>query len=525
MKPYNLKSGLKFLNDNYKIIVSLFFLIFLLIGLKIFNNYGLSWDEGPQRLIGYQNYNYIFEKNTEIFTSIGKYYGPAFEILLVALEKTFGPTDYRDIYLVRHLATFLLFYASVFFFYLLCKDRFGSWKIGLLGSLFLILSPRIFADAFYNSKDLAFLSVFIISIYTLIKYLDKKSFFWASVHAFVCAVLIDIRIPGVIVPVFTFGFFSLKFLKSYKSEKTKPIKAFFGLLCYVILLVSLTILFWPFLWENPFSNFLAAYKEMSHYPWGNTVLYMGKPIPADNLPWHYIPVWMIITTPLIYTIGFISGLIFLAYRFIKRSLLKMNDIIFLLWFFVPLLTVIVFKSVVYDGWRHLYFIYPAFLIISLTGLISFFDFIKSKFEGKKRKILSLIFIIIVILCALNISYFMIKNHPHQNVYFNILAGKDLRNNFELDYWGLSYRQALEYILKNDPRSDIKINAANFPGEFNIDILPSKDRVRLEYVENINDADYFLSEYRSHKQNYPYPNKFFSINIDGAEIMVVYKLKN
>jgi len=525
MKPYSLKNILEFFNNNHKVIVSLFFLIFLLIGLAIFNNYGLSWDEGTNRMLGYQNYNYIFGKNTDILGSAEKYHGPAFEIFLVVLEKAFRLADSRDILLARHLATFLLFYVSVFFFYLICKDRFKSWKIGLLGSLFLILSPRIFADAFYNSKDLAFLSFFIISIYTLIRYLDKKSLFWASIHALVCAVLIDIRMPGILVPLFTFGFSALELLKNYSLERCKNIKKNLSLLCYAILLIALTILFWPILWKNPFSNFLAAYKEISHYPWGGSVLYMGKLIHATNLPWHYIPVWMIITTPLIYTVGFLFGLIVLAYRLIRRSLPEIRDIIFLLWFFAPLLAVIVFKSVVYDGWRHLFFIYPAFLMISLVGLISIFDFIKLKFSGKKRKILSIVFILIVIFCILDISYFMIKNHPHQNVYFNILAGKDLRNNFELDYWGLSYRQALEYILKNDLRNNIKVIAPNFPGYFNIAILSPKDRARIEYVQNISDADYFLSNYRDHKADYSYPNKFFSMNVGGTEIMVVYKLKN
>ena len=47
--------------------------------------------------------------------------------------------------------------------------------VGRLGSLFLILSPRIFAHSFYNSKDLAFLSFFIISIYTMVRYLEEKT--------------------------------------------------------------------------------------------------------------------------------------------------------------------------------------------------------------------------------------------------------------------------------------------------------------------------------------------------------------
>ena len=54
---------------------------------------------------------------------------------------------------------------------------------------------------------------------------------------------------------------------------------------------------------------------------------------------------------------------------------------------------------------------------------------------------------------------MIKDHPHQNVYFNFIPGKNIQTKFELDYWGLSNKQALEYILKNDSNNVIKIGSA------------------------------------------------------------------
>ena len=37
-----------------------------------------------------------------------------------------------------------------------------------------------------------------------------------------------------------------------------------------------------------------------------------------------------------------------------------------------------------------------------------------------------------------------------------------------------------------------------------------------------EADYFLSEYRNHEDEYPYDNEVFSINYDPIKIMVVYK---
>ena len=128
---------------------------------------------------------------------------------------------------------------------------------------------------------------------------------------------------------------------------------------------------------------------------------------------------------------------------------------------------------------------------------------------------------------MNIASFMIINHPYQNVYFNFLAGKNMsiiKKKFELDYWGLSYKQALEYIVRNDTNKIIKVLPANHPGKINASMLNKIERNKLEFVRSIDDAKYFLSNFRWHKEEYPYDNEFYSIKVDGGKIMVVYKLK-
>jgi hypothetical protein len=101
----------------------------------------------------------------------------------------------------------------------------------------------------------------------------------------------------------------------------------------------------------------------------------------------------------------------------------------------------------------------------------------------------------------------------------------VKKDFDLDYWGLSYRQAFEYILQHDSRETIRICVPNFSVEHIAKIFPAKKRERLIPADWLDDADYFASNYRSHKEEYPYENEVFSIKIDGAKIMVVYKLNN
>lgn len=488
-----------------KLIICLFFILFFAIGLIIFKDYGISWDERRSRTNGLVNLKYVIKKDPLLLSYEDKYYGPVFEIFLVAIEKVFNLTENtRAVYLMRHLATFLCFYLGVIFFYHLTKNHFNSWKIGLLGSLFLILSPRIFSHSFYNSKDLPFLAIFIISIYTLTKFLDRKSLANAILHALVCAFLIDIRILGIIVPAITALFFIPHLLK----------KNFSSFLFYFFLLVVLTILFWPILWTNPLYHFLEAFRQMSSFSWQRTVLYLGNYLEAGNLPWYYIPVWLAISTPIIYTLFFLIGFFITA----KPSKNKKNDLIFTLWFILPLAAVVLLRSVLYDSWRQMFFIYPAFLIISLKGLVFIFKKTNSRIKA--------IILLTIFLSFFKTFHFIVKNHPYQNLYFNRIAGKtmeEVKNNFELDYWGLSYRQGLEYILKNDQSEKISVYVPNEPGKNNADILPEKDRQRLVYVESPDKAKYFLSNYRWHKEEYSYKNEFYSIKVGGAKIMVVYKL--
>ncbi len=502
-----------------KFIVLAFFVAYFLLGVSISRDYGVAWDELCLRGLGTTVANYITGKDEALPDFMIRYHGQIFELLLNSAEKLLRLSDIRDILLMRHLMLFLLFFISVFCFYLLCKQRFKSWKIGLLGSSFLIISPRIFADSFYNFNDMPFFSLFIISMYTFNVYIEKKNISAASIHGLASALAIASRVIGIIIPFITTICFGLDLLLQRRTKRDFK-KVVMGFLVYMFLTSVLTIAFWPILWENPLYHFKEAFKQLSRYPWKGSVLYLGHYISAGQLPWHYIPIWMLITTPISYSVCFLIGCYRTLRHFLKSPLkfylTRRNDAVFIFLFFMPIVTVISFRSVLYDAWRQMYFLYPSFLMLSLAGIITL-----------RNKIIKTVLISLIALNMLNTAAFMVKYHPYQNVYFNILAGANpaqIKNSFELDYWGLSYRKALEYILSRDNDKSIKINVANYPGEINSHILTLSNRQRLTYVETPEEARYFLSNYRCHKEEYPFENEFYSIKINGIKIMSVYKLR-
>ena len=88
-----------------------------------------------------------------------------------------------------------------------------------------------------------------------------------------------------------------------------------------------------------------------------------------------------------------------------------------------------------------------------------------------------------------------------DVYFNFLAGHHWKDRFDLDYWGLANRQALEYILDHDPRQVIKVQALNpvlMPLEMAKTVITPSQKTRIQVLEDVSQrqqADYVITNYR------------------------------
>lgn len=471
--------------------VSIFFLLLLLTGVFIVKDYGLYWDEQIHQRRGIGFLNYVLRGERQLMANpIQRSYGALPDILLAAVERGFKlRRDTRLLYLVRHFVNFLIFSLSVFFFFLLGEKIFRSWRMGLLGSLFLVLSPRIFAQAFYNAKDIPLMSAIVIAFYTLVRFVENPTFPRLAWHALACAVATDVRAAGLL-SVFLTGVAFLFLLwekrKSWREIFRVLRRAFiFGLLFSLILFAI-----WPTLWENPVGRFLEAFRLSAKIPYLGRVFYWGKIVEVIHLPWHYVPVWISISVPLLYLIfGIIGTFALLSRLFRKASPSRMERIagpLILLWFFFPLLSSILLNTYVYDEWRHLFFIYPALILLCLVGVsVTSLAFPKKRFRMFPDRAKTLL-VIVVLISLFPVGLFMVRYHPHQYVYFNLLAGRDMASaarKFETDYWGLSYKQGLEYLLKLNPSGQIKVLSNNLPGRLNTLILPRNDRRRIIQIKS------------------------------------------
>ena len=346
---------------------------------------------------------------------------------------------------------------------------------------------------------------------------------------------ISSRLLGIILPSLIILILIINILReeNSKSKKTK------SLLFFLFLFPLLTIIFWPYLWENPIDNFLYSFKALSDHDIDIYNFYLGEYVLAKNLPWHYSLVWIFITTPFLYLVLFLIGFVFITRRFFKRlfkieknnsyidlwrSNNELYDLIFYLTFLIPIFVVIDLNSTLYDGWRHLYFIYPSMLMISIYAL----NLIKIYFTKRKNKYLYSL----ILICVLPTLIWMYKYHPYQNIYFNFIAGKNFNENFEMDYWGLSNRESLEYIAE---RSDKKITVANISTtNLNLSkkIISKELRNKIIISNDLNNSDYIVNNYRNWNGNVKpqeliVPSNYkvyYQIKVDGVSINTIYKKK-
>jgi len=477
-------------------------------------DYGVAWDESSQRQIGLMSYSYITHQDKQLLSFIDRDYGPAFELLLVWAEKSLDLTDPRHVYLMRHTVTFIFFVGGLIFFYRLGLRMWRHSGWALLACLLLVLSPRIFADSFYNSKDIPSLVMAIISMYTLMNYAERKDIQRACWHALACALWIDIRLTGVL----SVG---LTIVLMWKERSCW---------LYLLLTAALTLLAWPFLWESPLINFLSAWLSMTRFQWPLTVLYQGQYFSAATLPWHYLPWWMTISTPL----GFLTAGI-LGYVMTLKSLLvhpvafyrqRRNELIVLGWLTIPIVAVILMRTVIYDGYRQLYFVYPALVILAVMGFRQLYQWIGKYAGDRLKQAAQQIFLAMMALYCLGLAGWMIRVHPYQHLYFNRLAGSSLaeiQQRYEMDYWGLSFTQVLRNLAANDPSDVIRIYVDQLPRRLNTAMLSTKDQARFVFVDDFHQASYLVTNFRWNKEGYPKATPYYAVKLDDAIIAAAYRL--
>jgi hypothetical protein len=537
------------------VIIFFYFFTFLIIGTFTAKDYGVHIEEKFHRSNGFYWLNYVlsFTDFTELktisinkFNNIGDYtlsavshfnkYGIIFDLPAAYLEILFNINNSRDFYQFRHLLSFFFFFVSTIFFYKILLNRFKNKNISLIGTTFFILSPRIYGDSFLY-KDIIFLSISTIAIYFFFKTIDKFSYKNLIIFAFFSALSTSSRIMGIYLPIM---FLIISFFENL--NKKQKFNFLIKNLLFLFFFTVFLIIHWPYLWSDPVKNFLDIFKSLKVDLVNFKILFNNNYISTEHIPYKYLPVWVIISTPTLYIIFFLLGFFYMSKRFIMKfleikklpkykdlwlSFSEKKDFVILCILSSIFIFVIIHNIKLYNGWRLMYFLNTFFMYIATYFI--YIIYLKIRPSKIKVNLFNLFFLVTLGLVFQKMTIY----HPYQSLYFNNFLSAEKKNSFEGDYHGLGTSKALLEIIKaNKDSKNINIAVASHtPLQRGIEFLDPKDKKKI----NIVGQEYLIADYiyknnisevdiNSNKK-YVIPVNFKKIieyKIDGIILFEIYK---
>ena len=520
--------------------------LFAIAGAALVDDYGVGLDEKDfyETSIAVADYVLGVSERIEPPVGITRYYGVAFDIPLLLIERALGLQDTRHIYLTRHLIMHLFFIAGGFVIGMLAYRMLGSKWIALLAMLMFLLHPRLYAHSFFNVKDAPFAALFVVALY-----LTHRAFRKDTVGAFLlCGIG-----AGLAINLRPFALILLPLILAMRAhdlwqanrqanrEERRRILATAGIFAAAAL-ATLYIIH-PHHWENPL-RFIEGIRALSQHPTLIVNLFMGETYWSDAVPWNYIPVWFAITAPPVALLLGAIGCAAVCWQAIARPIAALRDretrfgVMLLGCFALPVVVVIALQSNIYFGWRQMYFLWGPFCLLAAVGLHHIANIcmgggickigarMPDWVRGCRRLHMARQtlaygvagFGLITTLTAI------VALHPHQQVYFNALTDTKtpgaLAKRYDMDYWFLAQRQSLEYLLARYPDDALRLH----PKSRNALILPKSDRDRIE-VSPPHIADFSLNPRIYHLRDAPDPPAFHSIHAYGSAIAYILAPKS
>ena len=484
--------------------------LFLLTGLAIVDDYGVSMDTGPQRDIAINTVNYVLHDDQSLLQSdfIDRFYGIAFEAPLFLLtERVLGLEDPRHVYLTRHVLTHLLFLIGGFCCYLLARRLSGDRLVALLVMLLFLLSPRLYTHSFFNSKDAVFASAFVMALLFVSRAFDKDSlgaYRWCGAAA---GLLINLRIMGVVLFAIVLVFRAWAWFRAGGARRQVAATAgVFALWGGVVLFVSL-----PYLWEDPVGR-LSEYRIFSadHLATPSRELFRGQAFSSAALPWDYVLRWFAISQP---PVTLLLGLLGLgALGFAVRGVVRRGagtgpgaawgvaelrfGVLLATCFALPLVAFALLRPNTLYGWRHFYFLHGPFCLLATFALMGLRQL---SVRGARKGWVggAACALTAAGLCVVVIQ--MAQIHPNQYLYFNFFVDRKtperLSERYKMDYWNMMLRQGYEHILRHGPASTINMRPRGWGSSTqrinrNVQILPAAARNRFTHDPK-RDPDFYL----------------------------------
>ncbi len=468
------------------------------------------------------------------------FYGGVFEVLSGVTNKILGQDnpDLPGYHKVRH-AWSAVFGTSAMVFTGLMAAALGGWLAAIIALILIFFTPSFLGHSLMNPKDIPFALGYIMSIYYTYKLLIQMPAPKRSTLLLLgvgLGISLGVRAGGLMNFAILAMMLGLHFLATHGfaaiTRDTKTLLAY--LKAFFIPALSgwvIALLFWPYAMHGPVSNILSSLSTLADYGVNIRLLFNGEMYFAQSLPKSYLPMWLLVTVPVIVLLGWLLHLIFIGSIWKKYNPGGLFLILFA--FIFPFAYVMYKGSTIYDGWRHMLFPYTAGIVVAALA----FAFLADKFWQKPVWHYSILGI--VALGCLSPAIFTIKNPAYPYVYFNELVGgiQGADGKWENDYWGTSVKQGVEYleqqgILHEGMKDTVRI-ASNFFYPLDkyvkhkygghVKVIYLKYRQRYDqpwdyalFVNRFMDASYLQ------KKNFPPASSIHAITANGVPLLAILR---
>ena len=483
---------------------------FIAVGLLVLDDYGPTGDTIYHQLgIVMRVLDFALDGAPALPTAHNRFYGLTFEALPLLVERIAGLDDLRAILLTRHLMTHLLFIAGGFCCYLLAYRMTDSRLLGLFAMLLFLLHPRIYAHSFFNSKDLPFLSMFMIALFSVHWAFRKGTVPAFVVCGAVVAILVNLRIMGIILlpAVLATRACDVYFAVGWSERRRVIISGVaFALAATTIYYASM-----PYLWADPLSRFGELLATLSRHPHRSYELFQGQYVYSADLPALYLPVWIGITTPPWALLLAGLGAVGICWRAVTpagavlRSTALRFELLLVGCAALPVITAIALRSVMYDDWRQMYFLWTPLCLLAVVGLrqagagsaaLTRHSGLMRHFGWRRNGTVARVVLVTLAALALAATVAeMIKLHPYQQLYFNLLVDRTtpeyLKTQYATDYLHNARVEGHQYMLDNYPGT-IQLQWRGIQNRVlpYLATIPESERRRFRFDPKI-DADYYV----------------------------------
>ncbi len=349
--------------------------------------------------------------------------------------------NFKGYYEWGHL--FNLIFGSILFVLTYCVFfiEYKSSKKAIIPVIFLATCARLSGDIPTNNKDVPFATMYLASVLLIYLFskLEPNKYLKILLLGIVFGITQTFRAVGFsIYFVYIIYYFYNEFIEGRKFTVSKIANFFLELSIIVGFSLFISMSIFPWLGSNFFANFFNLLLDAKSFQnWDDTIFFAGKFLYKADRPWYYLFTWIFITTP-VYILALMGSSVFFVKKLFRNKLFVISTISM----FVNICLYLAMHPVIYNGIRHFLFILPMIVIFSGVVFVYLLEHVNKK-----------IFRYIGILIILNISlvvYDLYRLHPYEYIYFNELIGgiRGASGKYELDYWGASYKEATEWIVKS-----------------------------------------------------------------------------